>query len=1180
MSNFTHLHVHTQYSLLDGVCRLNELLDTAVSLGQSSIAITDHGVMYGVVDFYKLAKSKGIKPIIGCEVYVASRSRFQKEKAFDYERHHLILLCKNEIGYKNLIKIVSESFINGFYVKPRIDKELLEKYHEGLIALSGCISGEVATKILNDNYSDAKETALWFDKVFGRGNYYLEMQNHGMREQLKVNDGLKRISSETGIPLVATNDVHYIKKNDHLVQKVLICVQTNKTINDENTLEFEADEFYFKSESEMRDAFSDCQEAIDNTGIIAKKCNFDFEFGNIKLPHFEVPDNISHFDYFKNQCILGFEKKYGNNAPKDYIDRLQYEIDVINEMGYVDYFLIVSDFISFAKSKSIPVGPGRGSGAGSIAAYCIGITGIDPMKHNLLFERFLNPERISMPDFDIDFCYERRGEVIDYVNRKYGNDHVAQIITFGTLAARAAVRDVGRALGMSYQSVDVVAKLIPHELNITIDRALTKSSELKEQYENNDETKLLLDMARRVEGMPRHASTHAAGVVITKAAVDSYVPLALNDDNPVTQFPMTTLEDLGLLKMDFLGLRTLTVIDGCVKMIKNTNQNLDIESIDMDDSVVYDLFSKGQTVGVFQFESAGMKNVLMQLKPENIEDIIAVISLYRPGPMDSIPMYIKNRHNPKLIRYKSPLLKKILSVTYGCIVYQEQVMQVFRELAGYSYGRADVVRRAMSKKKKDVMEKERQNFIYGITNSDGTIECDGAVNRGLDAQSANEIFDQMSSFSQYAFNKSHAAAYAYVAYQTAYLKLHYPCEFMAALISSVLDNTEKVAEYIEECNRLNIKIMHPDVNTSIKGFTTKDGKIIFGLLAVKNLGANAINSIVNERDKNGEYESFYSFCSRTFDYNINKRAFESLIFSGSLDTFGLNRKEMLNALPLILKDLENKKKISIEGQIALFGLVDDIGDVEKFNIPKMGEFDENDKLRLEKEYTGIYITGHPLQKYSSLLNDRKIDKISDLLRKNDETTNYNDFSKINLLVMLNSVKLKETKNNDTMAFVVLEDMSGTIEGIVFPKVYIKNMNLFSKGNAFLISGKLSSREDEETKIIVENVILANDIIDPEYNKIVTKKLYLKFEKSNCPEFEQVQNVLNSEGGNDDVYYYFSDSKKTFLRKDQKIHASDRMIDSLKVILGDKNVFLKQWFNNEFTLKHKMLKNHCKHLKFG
>ena len=856
LSGFAHLHLHTEYSLLDGACRIGPLLDRAKALGQTAMAITDHGAMYGVIDFYRAAQERGIKPVIGCEVYVAARTRHDKVYALDNERSHLVLLCENNTGYQNLIAMVSKAWTEGFYTKPRIDHELLEQHHEGIIALSACLAGEIPRALSRGDYEGAKETALWYDQLFGRGNYFLELQDHGLREQKQINPLIIRLSRETGIPLVATNDTHYIDKEDARVQQVLICIQTNHTVGEETGLEFETQEFYLKSEEEMRSLFPEVPEAFDNTMKIAQRCNVTFTFGETKLPHFDVPGGEDHFEYLTRMCETGLHERYGEHPPQEYRDRLQYELNVIHTMGYVDYYLIVHDFIHYAKSQGIPVGPGRGSGAGSIAAYCIGITGIDPMKYNLLFERFLNPERVSMPDFDIDFCYERRPEVIDYVVRKYGADHVAQIVTFGTMAAKAAIRDVGRALGVPYATADSIAKLVPYELNITLDAALKKSAELREQYDSSEQVHDLIDMARKVEGMPRHASTHAAGVVITRDPVSTYVPLARNDESVVTQFTMTTLEELGLLKIDFLGLRTLTVISDAEKMIRHREPGFAVNQIPTKDEAVYEMFASGQTEGVFQFESAGMRNVLMGLKPESLEDLIAVISLYRPGPMESIPTYIENRHHPDRVRYKTPLLKDILDVTYGCMIYQEQVMQIFRKLAGYSYGRADIVRRAMSKKKHKVMEQERKNFIYGLVNEDGTVECEGAIKRGVDEKIANELFDEMSSFASYAFNKSHAAAYAYVAYQTAWLKCHYPCEFMAALLTSVLDSAGKVSGYIAECSRIHISVLPPHVNESLEGFTVADGCIRFGLLAIKNLGRGFIKGILEERETGGPFTSF------------------------------------------------------------------------------------------------------------------------------------------------------------------------------------------------------------------------------------------------------------------------------------------------------------------------------------
>ena len=873
--NFTHLHLHTEYSLLDGACRIEGLMQRVKALGQTAVAITDHGVMYGCVDFYKAAKKAGVKPIIGCEVYVATRTRFDKVNRIDGS-NHLVLLCKNETGYKNLIKMVSAGFTEGFYNKPRVDHELLEEYHEGLICLSACLAGEIPQALLAGDYEKAKNLARYYEDLFGKGNYYIEIQDHRLDEQRTVLPLLVRLSRETGIPLVATNDAHYLEKEDSRMQHILICIQTNKTVNDDDVLEFGTDEFYVKSTDEMYELFSAWPEACENTNRIAEMCSFDFEFGVTKLPYFVAPDGMDNKEYFVKLCRDGLLRRYGADVPEDIRARLDYEISIIDRMGYINYYLIVFDFINYAKSQGIPVGPGRGSGAGSLAAYCVGITNIDPIKYNLLFERFLNPERVSMPDFDIDFCYERRQEVIDYVIRKYGADHVAQIVTFGTMAARAAIRDVGRVLDMPYGTVDGIAKLVPMEPKMTLTKALSISRELKARYDADPQVKELIDMSLKLEGMPRHASTHAAGVVITREAADEYVPLATNDGNPVTQFTMTTIEELGLLKMDFLGLRTLTVIDDAEKMIRKREPGFSMDAVPYDDQRVYAMLNAGETEGVFQMESGGMTQAVMGLQSKSLEDIIAIISLYRPGPMESIPTYIANRHNPGNVKYKTPQLEHILDVTNGCIVYQEQVMQICRELAGFSYGQADLVRRAMSKKKHDVMEKERQHFVHG--NTEPGHECAGCVANGISETVANAIFDDMSSFASYAFNKAHAAAYAVVAYQTAYLKRHYPREFMAALLTSVLDNTGKVIEYTAECQRMGIRVLPPDINASDAGFTVEGKDIRFGLLALKNVGRNLIATVVRERSGT-PYRSLYDFCKRLHGTEINRRAVESMIKS-------------------------------------------------------------------------------------------------------------------------------------------------------------------------------------------------------------------------------------------------------------------------------------------------------------
>ena len=1142
--SFVHLHVHTEYSLLDGACRLDRLCGAAAERGQTALAITDHGNLFGAVDFYKAAKKHGIKPIIGCEVYVASRSRFDKVHGVDSERHHLVLLCKNETGYKNLTKIVSSAWIDGFYTKPRIDRELIEKYHDGLIALSACLAGEVPKLLSGGDYRKAKETALWYENVFGKGNYYLEMQNHGIPEQLTVNDGIMRISRETGIPVVATNDVHYVNKEDANVQKILICIATNHTIDEENSLEFETDNFYLKTEEEMRSLFEYAPSAIENTQKIADMCNFDFEFGKTKLPNFDVPEGITHFDYLKKKSYEGLINRYGNNPDKLYIDRLEYELSVISSMGYVDYFLIVADFIEYARNNGIPVGPGRGSGAGSICAYCMGITNIDPIKYNLIFERFLNPERVSMPDIDVDFCYERRGEVIDYVIRKYGADHVAQIVTFGTMAARAAVRDVGRAMGLSYAAVDSVAKKIPRSIGMTIERALTESDELQALYNSDEKVKMLIDTAKSVEGMPRHASTHAAGIVITDKPVSDYVPLARNDESIVTQFTMTTIEELGLLKMDFLGLRTLTVINDCVKAIRKTEPDFDIEKIPLDDEKVYALFSSGQTDGVFQCESNGMRSVFVRLKPTNLEDIIAVISLYRPGPMDSIDTYIENRHNPQRIKYKTPMLRDILNVTYGCMVYQEQVMQIFRSLAGYSLGRADIVRRAMSKKKHKVMEEERAFF------------CEGASKNGIEKRVANEIFDDMSSFASYAFNKSHAAAYAVVAYRTAYLKRYYPCEFMASLLTSVLDNSSKVSDYIEDCKRNGIKILAPNVNYSFKNFSAdKDNNaILFGLLAIKNLGRDFIDTIINERTANGQFDSFYSFCNRVYGKGFNRRAVESLIKCGALDNLGCNRREMLMNLPFIIDELDSSRRRNLEGQIGLFDLIGGGGE-SPYVIKHAEEFRTEELLAMEKETTGLYISSHPMEQYAELEQKLRCDRIVDILNsENDFDSKYADSISVKVMGIVNGITKKQTKNGETMAFVNLEGVSGSIEIVVFPKLFAKYVNIFNNGAAVLIGGRISVREEENPKLILDFADTAENVKVNQTKKI---GLFIRVESEASPEYKKCLDYIQTNANNGDIplYFYFSTSKKYFPYK--KISADKSIIDGLREIVGNSHVVLQK-----------------------
>ena len=1186
--HFVHLHVHSEYSLLDGACRIKQLVQRAKELGQSEIAVTDHGVMYGAIDFYKEAKANGIKPIIGCEVYVAPRTRFDKVVGFDNAPYHLVLLCENQTGYQNLIKMVSRSFTEGFYFKPRIDRELLRQHSEGLIALSACLAGEVPRALNQNDYAQAKEAAQFYLDVFGKDRYFIELQNHGIAEQQKIIPDLVRLSRELGVGLVATNDCHYLKKEDSSTQKILICIQTNHTLQEDNGMEFETEEFYVKSRQEMHDAMRECigdeaviNEALDNTEKIAERCQVEFTFGHHILPRFEVPDNKDNAAFFREKCYEGFYRNYGENPPQEYRDRLEYELSVIEKMGYVDYYLIVWDFIDYAKRNGIPVGPGRGSGAGSIAAYCIGITGIDPMKYHLLFERFLNPERVSMPDFDIDFCYERREEVIDYVIRKYGKERVAQIITFGTMAARGGVRDVGRVLGMDYQQVDKVAKAIPMELHMTIAKALERSPDLKVMYESDPQVKELIDQASKIEGMPRHASTHAAGVVIARDAVETYVPLAKNDEAIVTQYTMTTLEELGLLKMDFLGLRNLTVISDAEKMIRKEEPDFDIEKVSLSDPQTFEMMSKGQAKGVFQFESGGMRQVLTQLKPESVEDLIAVISLYRPGPMDSIPKYIKNRHNPQEITYKTPLLKDILDVTYGCIVYQEQVMQICRKLAGYSYGRADLVRRAMAKKKHDVMEKERQNFIWGAKKEDGSVDCVGCVANGVSEQVANEIFDEMSSFASYAFNKSHAAAYAIVAYRTAYLKAHYPKEYMAALLTSILDNTDKMLGYLKECELMKIKILPPDINRSNTGFIVEDGCIRFGFLGVKNLGKGVMEALVKEREENGPFSDLDDLCERMYGQELNKRAIESLIKCGALDSFGHNRREMLEGYTALISDIDDRHKNNLEGQLNLFDTPELSSSRQGFSLPKLEEYMPELKLAMEKEVTGLYVSGHPLAQYRSMAEQLETVELEDLMTVDEDADlllgdqQYHDGDIVKVLCIVTGKKTKILKRRGYMAFVNIEDTSGSMEMLVFPQTYDQYRYLIEENQVLYIEGRLTVREEEETKLVCRMVARPQDVLGQPEGFIgnnlpkkprmdgktqIRKKtgkrpgLYLRVPSKESREFVKAQQYLEIFEGETPVYFFFLDSKKLVCAPQRLWISFNRpLYAQLGVILGEENV---------------------------
>ncbi len=1160
---FTHLHVHTEYSLLDGACRIKEIASAAKRKGFSSLAITDHGVMYGVIDFYRACKKEGIHPVIGCEVYVAPKSRFEKSKLERY--YHMVLLCENNTGYQNLIKLVSLGFTEGFYNKPRIDDSLLEKYHDGLICLSACLAGEIPQRLLSNDYAGAKAKAEYYHDLFGKDNFFIELQDHGIDEQKRVIPDLVRISREIGVGLVATNDSHYIEKEDAETHGILLCIQTGSNINEENKMEFQTNEFYLKTEEEMRAVFGDYPEALDNTQRIAERCNVEFEFGVRKLPRFDVPDNEDHLDYFRRGCYEGLRRHYGEKPDQSLIDRLEYEIGTIAKMGFVDYYLIVNDFVQYAKRHGIPVGPGRGSGAGSLCAYCIGITDIDPIKYNLLFERFLNPERVSMPDFDIDFCKKRRGEVIDYVVEKYGHDRVAQIISFGTMAARGAIRDVGRALAMPYADVDVIAKQVPFELNITIDKAIAANPALKLQYDSDPKAKQLIDIARKIEGMPRHATMHAAGVVITDKPVSDYVPLSKNDDNVVTQFTMTTLEELGLLKMDFLGLRNLTVIDDAEKLIARTHPEYSPDNIRDDDKRVFAMISKGNTEGVFQFESQGMKNVLTQLKPDCVEDLIAVLSLYRPGPMDSIPTYIDCRHNPSHIRYKHPALKNILDVTYGCIVYQEQVMQIFRELAGYSLGRADIVRRAMSKKKHDVMEREREIFINGLTDDSGKIVVEGCVRRGIDKASAISIFSEMESFASYAFNKSHAAAYAAVSYKTAWLKCYYPREYMAALLSSVLDNRNKLATYITECRRLGIAVLPPSVNESYQEFAVSDGNIRYGLLAIKNLGKAFIDQIIRERAVK-PYSSFYDFCKRLYGKNMNSRAVESLIKCGAFDGLGANRRQLLAVVKSVLDDIEFNARHNMGGQLSFFDLDDSASKInDEPDIPPMEEFPRDELLHMENEIAGMYLSGHPMDDYADFADKVHADKIGSIIQNDGD---YSDGKKVCVVGVISRVKTQLTKNGKIMAFITVEDRYGEMEAVVFPNVYERFGIFLGETRVVILRGTLNCKENEEPKLICDSADKARTneeckSYNPGSSKPSAQKqqlpqmLYLRIDDLNTPLYEKARRVLDIFDGRTPVVFYLTNSnRKVKAPATMWVTLNDVMIKELKYQLGDNNVAVK------------------------
>ena len=1161
---FTHLHVHTEYSLLDGACRIDRLFDHIKAMGQTACAITDHGVMYGCVAFFDAAKAAGIKPIIGCEVYVATRTRFDKVNRID-GNNHLILLCKNETGYKNLIKMVSAGFTEGFYSKPRIDKDLLEQYHEGLICLSACLAGEIPQAILAGDYERAKQAALYYRDLFGEGNYYIELQDHGLEEDQVVLPQLIRLARETGIPMAATNDAHYITKEDAKMQSILLCIQTGKTIADADRMEFQTDEFYLKSTDEMYDLFSMVPEACENTNKIAEQCNFEFTFGETKLPYFKAPDGMENQAYFEKLCWEGLERRYPGKVTDALKERLSYEINVVKTMGYTNYYLIVYDFINYAKSRDIPVGPGRGSGAGSLAAYCVGITDIDPIRYNLIFERFLNPERVSMPDFDVDFCYERRQEVIDYVNEKYGRDHVAQIVTFGTMAARAAVRDVGRVMGMSYQDVDRVAKLIPMELKMTLKKALEVSPDLKALYDADSQVHELIDTSLKVEGMPRHASTHAAGVVITREPATEYVPLSTNDGLPVTQFNMVEIERLGLFKMDFLGLRTLTVIHDTEMAVRRTKDpDFRVANIDYDDPATYEMLTRGETEGIFQLESTGMTQVLMSMRPKNLEDVIALISLYRPGPMDSIPTYLRNRKDPSKVVYQTPQMAHIVDVTNGVVIYQEQVMQICRELAGFSFGQADNVRRAMSKKKLKVMEAEREHFVHGCTEPGK--ECAGCVKNGIPESVANQIYDDMISFASYAFNKSHAACYAYVAFQTAYLKCHYPHEFMAALLTSVLDNTAKVIEYTSECQRIGIKVLPPDINVSRGGFTVDGESIRFGLNAVKSVGRNLIDAVVKDR-KNRPYRGLYDFCKRLHGNELNRRALENLVKAGAFDALEPTRRGMIDSAEGVLKSVETDARQNLEGQMDLFGMMG--GEEEQaatdYKIPNTPEYPASELLKMEKEVSGLYLSGHPLDAYRPQIRQISTCTIADL--QGEEARRF-DNQNVTILCTVVKNKIMTTKSNTLMAFTTVEDLTGTMELLIFPRVLAECRAALQENAVVVANGRVSVKEEEAARLIVEGV-QPIESYDPSksFGKNRVEKVrretsggeatgyFLTVPSRQCPEMHRVENLLCNifDGGTVKVYFCFADTGQKALARHMAVKDDPLLRAELERILGKEHV---------------------------
>ena len=1161
---FVHLHVHSEYSLLDGACRVTDLVRRVKELGQTAVAVTDHGVMYGAVDFYKAAKAEGIKPIIGCEVYVAPRTRFDKTHELDDKPYHLVLLCRNETGYRNLSAMVSRGFTEGFYGKPRVDMDLIRQHSGGLIALSACLAGRLPRLLLAGDYEGAKAHALEMRELFGEDGYYLELQDHGIPAQQEVARGILRLHRETGIPLVVTNDAHYLTRADAATQDVLMCIQTGKTVEDPNRMRFETPEFYVKSEEEMAALFPDWPEAVENTARIAEACSLDFQFGVYHLPEFKLPaGETDGDDYFARLCREGFRRRYPQGS-EDYEKQLEYEMAMIRRMGFVEYFLIVSDFIGYAKNQGIPVGPGRGSAAGSMVAYCLNITDVDPMKYSLYFERFLNPERVSMPDIDVDFCYRRRGEVIDYVNRKYGADHVAQIVTFGTMAAKGAIRDVARALNVPYAQADAIAKQVPNALHMTLDQALAIAKPLREMYDGDPVVRRVIDTAKGIEGMPRHASTHAAGVVITRNPVDTYVPLAKNDESVVTQYTMTTLEELGLLKMDFLALRNLTVLDDAVALVRKHTPDFDLAAVPDDDPETFRMLSEGRTCGVFQMESAGMTGVCVGLKPHDIEDITAIIALYRPGPMDSIPRFIAAKHDPSTISYKDPSLEPILSNTYGCIVYQEQVIEIFRRLAGYSLGQADMVRRAMSKKKLKDIQRERAAFLHG----DPERSIAGCAANGIPQAVAESIYDEITDFANYAFNKAHAVCYAIVAYQTAWFKCHCPREYMAALLTSVLDSQGKIAEYIAECRAMGIRLLPPDINESGPDFTVAGEDIRFGLAALKGVGRGFTGAVLAAREADGPFRSFPDFCRRLLDEDLNKRVLESLIRAGAFDTMGLYRSQLLDAYEQLIDSLTRSKRKNLEGQFDLFSMGSDQPQAEELVLRDIPEFSPREKMAMEKEITGLYLTGHPMDAYRQTAQTRGAVPIGVLLEELDQGGRYRDGQKVVLAGVISSVRTRPTRNNSLMAYVGLEDDSGDIELLVFARTLEACGPDLQENNPVLVTGRISVREDKPPQLMCDQVwsldrlpdelgeALADEFPQPEEPRryaVRTGKLYLRLGGEDRV-FQRVKDLFTLFPGDSRAVIYFADSGR-------KVGATclchDALLAELRLLLGEENVVLKE-----------------------